>query len=83
MVQVDKLIKSGSVHARLYTDQEIFQQEMRDSKADWQMIYYANSVHSFTDPTAGNDNSKGVAYNEKAAKRSWKAMMDFFEEVLK
>jgi len=60
-----------------------FQQEMRDSKADWQMIYYANSVHSFTDAAAGNDNSKGVAYNEKAAKRSWKAMLDFFDELFK
>lgn len=60
-----------------------FQQEMRDSKADWQMIYYANSVHSFTDPAAGNDNSKGVAYNEKADKRSWKLMLEFFNEVLK
>jgi dienelactone hydrolase len=60
-----------------------FQQEMRDSKADWQMIYYANAVHAFTDKSVGNDNSKGVAYNEKAAKRSWKAMLDFFNEVLK
>ena len=60
-----------------------FQQEMRDSKADWQMIYYADAVHSFTDSAAGTDKSKGVAYNEKAAKRSWKAMLDFFEEILK
>ena len=30
MIQVDKLIKSGSVHARLYTEQEIFQQEMHE-----------------------------------------------------
>jgi dienelactone hydrolase len=60
-----------------------FQQEMRDSKADWQMIYYANAVHAFTDKSVGNDNTKGVAYNEKAAKRSWKAMLDFFNEMFK
>ncbi|MFN8283830.1 MAG: dienelactone hydrolase family protein [Chitinophagales bacterium] len=59
-----------------------FQNEMRNSKADWQMIYYANSVHSFTDFDAGNDNSKGAAYNEKAAKSSWKAMLDFMDELL-
>lgn len=59
-----------------------FQQEMRTAKADWQMIYYANAVHSFTDPEAGNDNSKGAAYNEKAAKRSWKHMQQFLDEVL-
>lgn len=58
-----------------------FQQEMRDSKADWQMIYYGNSVHSFTDPNAGNDNSKGAAYNELAAKRSWKYMKLFLDEA--
>lgn len=60
-----------------------FQQEMRDAKADWQMIYYANAVHSFTNPEAGNDNSKGAAYNEVAAKRSWKHLKLFLNEVLK
>lgn len=58
-----------------------FQNEMRASKADWEMIYYANAVHAFTDKAAGNDNSKGAAYNEKAAKRSWMAFMQFLEEV--
>ncbi len=58
-----------------------FQKEMNDSKADWQMIYYANAVHSFTEPAAGNDNSKGAAYNEKADKRSWQAMKDFLKEL--
>lgn len=58
-----------------------FQQEMRDSKADWQMIYYSNAVHSFTNPEAGNDNSKGAAYNETAAKRSWQHFELFLNEV--
>jgi dienelactone hydrolase len=60
-----------------------FQQEMRDSKADWQMIYYGDAVHAFTDKNAGSDKSKGVAYNEKADKHSWKAMQDFFEDIFK
>ncbi|MBE8726679.1 dienelactone hydrolase family protein [Flavobacterium hungaricum] len=60
-----------------------FQQEMRDSKADWQMIYYANSVHSFTNPEAGSDNSKGAAYNPLAAKRSFEHLQLFLNEVLK
>ncbi|WP_456314598.1 dienelactone hydrolase family protein [Pseudomonas shirazensis] len=60
-----------------------FQQEMRDSKADWQMIYYANAVHSFTNPEAGNDNSKGAAYNAVAAKRSFQHLQLFLDEVLK
>lgn len=63
------------------TEIKTFQDEMRTAKADWQMIYYANSVHAFTHKDAGNDNSKGAAYNEKAAKRSWQAMKDFFDEI--
>jgi dienelactone hydrolase len=60
-----------------------FQQEMRDTKADWQMIYYANAVHGFTNPEYGNDNSKGAAYNEKAAKRAFDHLTLFLNEVLK
>lgn len=63
------------------TEIKAFQDEMRAAKADWQMIYYANAVHAFTQKDAGNDKSKGTAYNEKAAKRSWQAMLIFFKEI--
>jgi dienelactone hydrolase len=59
-----------------------FQYEMRASGADWQMVYYANSVHAFTHKEAGNDNSKGVAYNQLADMRSWIALQNFLKEVL-
>jgi dienelactone hydrolase len=62
---------------------DAFQQEMRETKADWQMIYYANAVHSFTNPEAGTDNSKGAAYNEIASKRSWEHLKLFLNEVLR
>jgi dienelactone hydrolase len=58
-----------------------FQEEMRKAGADWQMNIYGNAVHSFTNPAAGNDNSRGSAYNKKAAERSWKAMQLFFTEI--
>ena len=45
------------------------------------MIYYGGAVHSFTNPEAGNDKSKGVAYDAKAAARSWKHMQLFFQEI--
>lgn len=64
------------------TEIKAFQNEMRLAKADWEMVYYANAVHSFTDKGAGTDNSKGAAYNENADKRSWKAMLQFLKEVL-
>jgi dienelactone hydrolase len=58
-----------------------FEDEMRKAGVDWQLVAYGNSVHSFTDWNAGNDNSKGAAYNEKADKRSWEAMKQFFAEI--
>lgn len=58
-----------------------FQQEMRNAKVDWQMIYYGGAVHSFTNPKSGSDPSKGAAYNEKADRRSWEAMKIFFNEL--
>ena len=63
------------------TEIKAFQNEMRSAKSDWQMVYYANAVHAFTHKDAGSDNSKGAAYNEKAAKRSWEAMNTFFNEI--
>ncbi|MFA6058674.1 MAG: dienelactone hydrolase family protein [Taibaiella sp.] len=58
------------------------QDELRKAGADWQMNYYSNAVHAFTDPAAGNDNSKGAAYNEQADRRSWQALLVFLKETL-
>jgi dienelactone hydrolase len=63
-------------------DVKAFQDEMRTNKIDWQMIEYGGAVHSFTEKSAGSDNSKGAAYNEAADRRSWQAMQDFFRETL-
>ncbi len=62
-------------------DIEAMKKEFSDADVDWQMIYYSEAVHSFTQPMAGNDNSKGAAYQERADKRSWRAMNDFFGEI--
>lgn len=65
-----------------------FRDEMRAAEqaghpVDWQLIMYGNAVHSFTNPDSGNDPSTGVAYNEKADRRSWEAMKVFFGEIFK
>ena len=39
------------------------------AKVDWQLVGYGGAVHSFTMKEAGNDNSKGAAYNEKTDQR--------------
>lgn len=58
-----------------------FQQEMKGAGVDYQFIAYGGAVHAFTQKEAGNDNSKGAAYNESADRRSWQAMRDFFVEI--
>jgi dienelactone hydrolase len=55
--------------------------EMKDAGADYQIVLYSHAVHSFTNPAAGNDNSKGAAYNQNADRRSWQAMKAFLAEV--
>jgi dienelactone hydrolase len=62
-------------------DVAAFEEEMRQANVDWQLVAYGGAVHSFTDWGAGNDNSKGAAYNEKADLRSWEAMKGFFVEL--
>jgi dienelactone hydrolase len=57
-----------------------FEQEMRERKADWQLIKYSGAVHAFTQPMAGNDNSKGAAYNAVADRRSWAAFKAFLAD---
>ena len=64
-------------------DVAAFQEEMRRGGVDWQMIYYGGAVHAFTNPGAGNDASKGSAYNAKADARSWQAMRDFFNDIFR
>ena len=62
---------------------EAFEDEMRSAGVDWQFVAYGGAVHAYTNPSAGNDNSRGAAYNATADRRSWDAMKAFFGEVLK
>ena len=66
-----------------YTKDQVsgFMAEMNEAGVDYQFLSYANAVHAFTQKEAGNDISKGAAYNEKADKRSWEALMAFLHEV--
>jgi dienelactone hydrolase len=59
-----------------------FESEMRAAGADWQVISYGGTVHGFTNPNAGKVvRLDGVAYNAQADKRSWAAMLAFFDEI--
>ena len=62
-------------------DVAAFQDEMRKAKADYVFVAYSGAVHAFTQKEAGNDNSKGAAYNEAAHRRSWQHMKEFLKEI--
>ncbi|MGX9985626.1 dienelactone hydrolase family protein [Soonwooa purpurea] len=57
-------------------DYDMLIQEMNDGKADWQIITYANSGHTFTNPESED-------YNPIMAKRAWKHTLQFLSEILK
>lgn len=57
-----------------------FEEEMRTAGVDWQLIQYGGAVHSFTDWNA-DGSVKGAQYNERADKRSWQDMKQFFDEL--
>jgi len=60
-----------------------FRAGLDEAEADWQMIYYSGAKHSFTNPSADEYGVDGVAYNERADRRSWEHMKVFFEEILR
>lgn len=62
------------------TLQEIMGEFRRDG-VDWQLTYFGNAVHSFTDPLAGSHGIPGLAYDKTAEARSWSAMCNLLEEV--
>jgi dienelactone hydrolase len=57
--------------------------QMEEANVDYQINIYGGAVHSFTNPASGNDPSKGVAYDEVAARRSWREMQEFLHEKIR
>lgn len=63
-------------------DLAAFEKEMQTYKVDWQLVKYGGAVHSFTEKAAGQDVSKGAAYDAKADARSFEDFKAFAKEVL-
>ena len=59
-----------------------FEKEMRDGGVDWRINLYGAAVHSFTNERAGQAGMAGVAYHRLTDERSWRAMLDLFDETL-
>jgi dienelactone hydrolase len=75
------LILNGADDA--YVKQETIDQvrvALDKAKVDWYFVNYAHAVHAFTNPDADSYKLPNIGYNEKAARRSWSEMQDFFKE---
>lgn len=59
------------------------EKEMADAGVDYRRVDYPGVVHSFTVPAAGDDPSKGMAYNAEADRKSWEELKAFLAEILK
>lgn len=76
------LICHGADDAFIPAEQiQKFQEGLKAGHADWQMIYYANARHSFTNPAADGHGIDGLRYNQPADQRSWHHMKMFFDEI--
>lgn len=81
-IKAPVLVLHGAVDPNVPPSEvDLFKKEMDAAKVDYQFISYSNAVHAFTQKEAGNDNSKGAAYNELADRRSWRELVNFLEDV--
>jgi dienelactone hydrolase len=58
----------------------LFEKEMTDYAADWQLHIYGHTKHAFANPAA-HDHQLGTVYNEVADSRSWQAAKNFLTEI--
>jgi dienelactone hydrolase len=61
---------------------DAFVKEMQAGNVDWRMELYGGAGHSFTNRAVDAMNLPGFKYHEPTDRRSWRAMRDFFDEVL-
>ncbi len=60
----------------------VFEEDMRAGGVDWRMNLYGGTEHSFTHPRANEaDHLPGLSYHRDSDQRSWRAMVDLFDEV--
>ena len=80
-VQTPVLILNGAADKAVSDAEKVaFGKEMDAAGADWQFVDFSGAVHCFAEPSAGNDPSTNCAYDERAAKRAYRMLADFFEE---
>ncbi len=75
------LVCIGAEDPMVPVEQRIaFEEEMRAGGVDWRLHLHGGAVHSFTNPGADGSNP-ALRYDQRADERSWRAMLDLFDEV--
>jgi dienelactone hydrolase len=59
-----------------------FEEEMRAGGVDWRMHVHGGAKHSFTNVNAHQVGIPGIEYHQPTDERSWRAMIDLFDEAL-
>jgi dienelactone hydrolase len=76
------LVCVGSEDPFIPVDQRLaFETEMRIGGVDWRMNLYGGAEHSFTHRWAELFALPGVKYDQQTDERSWRAMLDLFDEA--
>lgn len=77
-VKAPLLVLNGADDQGTAGDIAGFEKEMNDAGADWQFVNFSGAVHCFALETANSP--PGCLYNERAAKRAYRMMEDFWQE---
>lgn len=81
-VKAKLLVQIGALDPFIPAEQrEAFEQEMTEAGADWRLTVFGGVVHSYTNPNSPIAGLPGIAYDASADRRSWRAMLDLFDEV--
>ncbi len=77
------LVQTGASDTMAPPDMRtLFEAQMTEAGVDWRMILYGGVLHAFTVPGATSYGMPGLRYDRDADDRSWRAMLDLFEESI-
>lgn len=62
-------------------DRAAFAAEMNGAGADWQLVTFGGVGHSYTNKAVDAFGMAGFGYHADADRRSWKMMLDLFDEI--
>ncbi len=82
-IKAKVLIQTGAADPMVSGEiRATFEAQMNESGVDWRMILYGGILHAFTVPDADAYGMPGLRYDRGADERSWRAMLNLFEESI-